>query len=209
MTRHLPTLALLVALAVVSLAWCGERRAHARSDRENVRLRTEHAQAALREAGYRSTLGRVAADLRGALAERDHWRALAEQPDAQPVAHVDATATAMARIETPIHTVADTSETLMGYEGQYSDSTFLLRWRLLFGPPPQFAADLLARVPLEMVAYRLPDGAVAITAASRDERVRVDVEDFVWQPPKQRGPSRLRWLLAGVAIGVVGWEALR
>lgn len=209
MTRHLPTLALLVALAVVSLAWCGERRAHARSDRENIRLRTERARAALREAGYQTTLGRVATDLRGALAERDHWRALAEQPDVQPVAHVDATATAMARIEAPAQPVADTAETLIGYEGQYSDSTFLLRWRLLFGPPPQFAADLLARVPLEMVAYRLPDGAVAITAASRDERVMVDVDDFVWQPPKQRGPSRLRWLLAGVAIGVVGWEALR
>lgn len=208
MTRHLPTLALLAALAL-ALAWCGERRAHTRTDRDNARLRTEHAQAALREAGYRSTLGRVATDLRGALAERDHWRALAEQPDVQPVAHVDATATAMARIEAPAQPIADTAEALIGYEGQYSDSTFLLRWRLLFGPPPQFAADLLARVPLEMVAYRLPDGAVAITAASRDERVMVDVEDFVWQPPKQRGPSRLRWLLAGVAIGVVGWEALR
>lgn len=208
MTRHLPTLALLAALAL-ALAWCGERRAHARTDADNARLRSEAAQAALREAGYQTTLARVAGDLRGALAERDHWRALAETPDVEPVAHVEATATAEARIETPVSTMVD-SGVPIGYRGQYADSTFGLAWALALRPTPRFRADLRARVPLELVGYRLPDGSLGVTAASRDRRVRVQVDDFVWAPPEPPdGPSRLKWLLIGVGTGVLGWEMLR
>jgi len=86
---------------------------------------------------------------------------------------------------------------------------FAVRWQLRLTPERRFLADVRARVPLELVAYRLPDDAIGVTAVSPDPRIRIDVEDFYWQPPKQPGPSRWKWLLAGVAIGAVGWEMVR
>lgn len=223
----------MVALAGLCLVFavrsCAAERAAASVRAENARLRTEAAEARLHALGYRTTLGHVTRSLRSTLAERDHWRALASEPDAEPVAYVAATATVEGRIEGGARAVVDSvgerfdrggnpsqwesgtvsTAPILGFEGEVADRVFALRWRLLLGPPPSFVADVAARVPLELVAYRRPDGSLGVTAASRDSRVRVDVSDFVWVPPKVEGPSRWRWLLAGVAIGVVGWEMVR
>lgn len=185
---------------------------------ENARLRAEATLARLQASGYQTTLAHVTSHLRSTLAERDHWRALAEEPDAEPVAFVVATAEAESRVEGPARIIAEepqpvTEETgvfpFPGFEGVAADDVFAVRWQLRLIPERRFLADVRARVPLELVAYRLPDDAIGVTAVSPDPRIRIEAEDFYWQPPKQPGPSRLRWLLAGVAIGVVGWEMVR
>src|SRR5690606_8777260 len=187
--------------------WAARETAHLRA--ENARLRSEATLARLQASGYQTTLAHVTSHLRRTLAERDHWRALASEPDAEPVALVDAEATAEAHIEGPAVPVVDSASVPVGYAGEYADSTFALRWALLFGPPPRFEADIRARLPIELVGYRLPDGSYGVTAESPDPRIRIEVEDFYWQPSKQPVPSRWKWLLAGVAIGVVGWEMVR
>lgn len=192
---------------------------------ENARLRSEAARARLEAHGYQTTLAHVTANLRRTLAERDHWRALAEEPDVKPVAYVRATAEAASRVEGPVEpmdrfTAPDDSiavgmspigDTIPfpGFEGVAADHVFAVRWQLRLIPERRFLADVRARVPLELVAYRLPDDAIGVTAVSPDPRIRIEVEEFYWQPPKQPGPSRWKWLLAGVAIGMVGWEAIR
>src|SRR5690606_24089673 len=197
--------ALGIVAALAGIRACPPDREAGRPGAGPAGLRTEAAQERIRAVGYQAVLARVADDLRAALEERDHWRALAREADAEPVALVDAEATVEARIETPAAADVDSGR----YEGEYADSVFWLRWGLLLGPPARFSADLRARLPLELVGYRLPDGSYGVTAESPDPRVRIEVEDFYWQPPKQPGPSRWKWLLAGVAIGAVGWEMVR
>src|SRR5690606_15518157 len=152
---------------------CAEGREADRIRAENLRLRTEAARERIRAAGYQTVLARVQDDLRAALEERDHWRALAREADADPVALVDAEAPAEAHIEGPAVPVVDSASVPVGYAGEYADSTFGLRWALLFGPPPQFEADIRARLPIELVGYRLPDGSYGVTAESPDPRVRI------------------------------------
>jgi len=209
-------LAGLISLLTVRACWAARETAHLRA--ENARLRAEATLARLQASGYETTLAHVTTTLRQTLADRDHWRALAEEPDAEPVAYVRATAEAEGRVEGPARIIADepqpvTEETgvvpFPGLEGVAADHVFTLRWQLRLIPERRFLADVRARVPLELVAYRLPDDAVGVTAVSPDPRIRIDVEDFYWQPPKQPGPSRWKWLLAGVAIGAVGWEMVR
>lgn len=185
---------------------------------ENARLRSEAARARLQASGYETTLAHVTTTLRQTLADRDHWRALAEEPDVEPVAYVRATAEAASRVEGSVRIIAEepqpvTEETgivpFPGFEGVATDHVFAVRWQLRLIPERRFLADVRARVPLELVAYRFPDDVIGVTAVSPDPRIRIEVEDFYWQPPKQPGPSRWKWLLAGVAIGMVGWEAIR
>lgn len=206
----------LISLLAVRACWSAREadRLHA----ENARLRAEATLARLQASGYKTTLAHVTTTLRQTLADRDHWRALAEEPDAEPVAYVRATAEAEGRVEGPARIIADEPQPVTeepgvvpfpGFEGVASDHVFALRWQLRLIPERRFLADVRARVPLELVAYRLPDDAIGVTAVSPDPRIRIEVEDFYWQLPKQSASSRLRWLLAGVAIGVVGWEALR
>ncbi len=207
--RRAPVLILAGLCVVLAARSCIAARDAEAVRAENARLRSEATLARLQASGYQTTLAHVTSHLRRTLAERDHWRALASEPDAEPVALVDAEATAEAHIEGPAVPVVDSASVPVGYAGEYADSTFALRWALLFGPPPRFEADIRARLPLELVGYRLPDGSYGVTAESPDPRIRIEVEDFYWQPPKQSGPSRWKWLLAGVAIGVAGWEMVR
>lgn len=185
---------------------------------ENARLRAEATLARLQASGYETTLAHVTTTLRQTLADRDHWRALASEPDAEPVAYVQATAEAASRVEGPARIIADEPQPVTeepgvvpfpGFEGFAADHVFAVRWQLRLIPERRFLADVRARVPLELVAYRLPDDAIGVTAVSPDPRIRIEVEDFYWQPPKQPASSRWKWLLAGVAIGAVGWEAIR
>ncbi|HEX6938676.1 MAG TPA: hypothetical protein VF158_04640, partial [Longimicrobiales bacterium] len=91
-----------VALGIVAVLAgaraCAEGREAGRLRAENLRLRTEAARERIRAAGYQTVLARVQDDLRAALEERDHWRALAREADAEPVALVTAEATAEAHI---------------------------------------------------------------------------------------------------------------
>lgn len=232
------TLAALCAAFLVRSCAASRAADHARA--ENARLRSEAAQARLEAHGYQTTLAHVTGSLRSTLADRDHWRALAEEPDAEPVAYVEATVEATGRVEGEArildghlmdggamgpnsHMHADsvldrpasptgemsTTVDIPGFEGEATDDVFAIRWRLLLEPPPRFEADVRARIPVELVGYRLPDGALGVTAASPDPRVRVAVDDFVWAPVEEPRPSRWRWLLAGAAIGVIGWEMVR
>ncbi|HEX7049109.1 MAG TPA: hypothetical protein VF188_02765 [Longimicrobiales bacterium] len=202
-------LGIVAALAVTRA--CASDREAGRLRTENLRLRTEAAQERIRAAGYQTVLARVQDDLRAALEERDHWRALAREADAEPVALVTAEATAEAHIEGPAAPVADsTARVPVGYAGEYADSTFGLRWALLFGPPPQFEADLRARLPLELVGYRLPDGSYGVTAESPDPRVQVQVRDFVVAPPEpERRGIPWAWIAGAAVAAVVGWEMIR
>ena len=208
-------LAGLISLLAARACWAARETAHLRA--ENARLRAEATLARLQASGYQTTLAHVTTTLRQTLADRDHWRALAEEPDAEPVAYVRATVEAEGRVEGEARIVDGAGETAEGsgvihypgFEGIAQDDVFAVRWQLRLVPERRFVADVRARVPLELVAYRLPDEAVGVTAVSPDPRIRIEVEDFYWQPPKQPGPSRWKWLLAGVAIGAVGWEAIR
>jgi len=209
----------LAGLCVVLIARsCAVARGAEAVRAENARLRSEAARARLQASGYETTLAHVTTTLRQTLADRDHWRALVSEPDAEPVAFVVATAEAESRVEGEARIVEGAGETaegsgvihFPGFEGIAQDDVFAVRWRLLLFPsPPRFEADVRARIPVELVAYRLPDDAIGVTAVSPDPRIRIEVEEFYWQPPKQPGPSRWKWLLAGVAIGMVGWEAIR
>lgn len=208
-------LAGLISLLAVRACWAVRDTAHLRA--ENARLRSEAARARLEANGYQTTLAHVTTHLRQTLAERDHWRALASEPDAEPVAYVRATAEAEGRVEGEARIVEGAEETaegsgvihFPGFEGIAQDDVFAVRWQLRLIPERRFLADVRARVPLELVAYRLPDDAIGVTAVSPDPRIHIEVEDFYWQMPKQSAPSRWKWLLAGVAIGAVGWEAIR
>lgn len=215
----------LAALCAAFLARsCADSRAADHAHAENARLRSEAAQARLEAHGYQTTLAHVTGSLRQTLGERDHWRALAEEPDAEPVAYVAATVEAERRVESEARIVADGMSTTVdtdpaspigdtpsfpGFEGEASDDVFAVRWRLTLDPPPRFSAAISARIPVELVGYRLPDGALGVTAASPDPRVRIVVDDFVWAPIEKPRPSRWRWLLAGATVGVIGWEMVR
>lgn len=189
---------------------CAEGREADRLRAEAARLRTEAAQERIRAAGYQTVLARVQDDLRAALEERDHWRALAREADAEPVALVTAEATAEAHIEAPAEPVVDSVPAPSGYAGEYADAVFRLRWSLLFGPPPRFEADLRARLPLELVGYRLPDGSYGVTAESPDPRVQVQVRDFVLAPPEpERRGIPWTWIAGAAVAAVVGWEIVR
>ena len=197
-------LGIVAALAVIRA--CASDREAGRLRAEAARLRAEAAQERLRAAGYQAVLARVQDDLRAALEERDHWRALAREADAEPVALVTAEAIAEARIETPAAADVDSGR----YEGEYADSVFWLRWGLLLGPPPRFSADLRARLPLELVGYRLPDGSYGVTAESPDPRVRIEVKDFVVTPPEpERRGIPWKWMAGAAVAAVVGWELIR
>lgn len=208
-----------VTLAALSAALlvrsCADSRAADHAHAENARLRSEAAQARLEAHGYQATLAHVTGSLRSTLADRDHWRALAEEPDAEPVAYVGATVEATGRVEGEARIIADEmplvddAPAFPSFEGVATDGVFALRWRLLLEPPPRFEADVRARIPVELVGYRLPDGALGVTAASSDPRVHVAVDDFVWAPVEEPRSSRWRWLLAGAAVGVIGWEMVR
>ena len=201
-------LGIIAALAVVRA--CASDREAGRLRAEAARLRAEAAQERIRAAGYQTVLARVEDDLRRALAERDHWRALAREADAEPVALVDTEATAEAHIEGPAVPVVDSASVPAGYAGEYADSTFGLRWALLFGPPPRFEADIRARLPIELVGYRLPDGSYGVTAVSPDPRVRIEVRDIVVSPqePERRGIP-WKWMADAAVAAVVGWEMIR
>src|SRR5690606_16215131 len=105
---------------------------------ENARLRSEATLARIQASGYQTTLAHVTSHLRRTLAERDHWRALAEEPDAEPVAYVRATAEAESRVEGEARIVEDAGETaegsgvihFPGFEGIAQDDVFAVRWRL-------------------------------------------------------------------------------
>src|SRR5690606_23745831 len=73
---------------------------------ENARLRAEATLARLQASGYQTTLAHITTHLRQTLAERDHWRALASEPDAEPVAYVRATAEAEVRVDGPVRIIA-------------------------------------------------------------------------------------------------------
>src|SRR5690606_10311604 len=110
---------------------------------ENARLRSEAARARLQASGYETTLAHVTTTLRQTLADRDHWRALAEEPDVAPVAYVRATAEAASRVEGPVEpmdrfTAPDDSiavgmspigDTIPfpGFEGVAADHVFAVR----------------------------------------------------------------------------------
>ena len=210
MIRTSLSVALGIVAALAAARACASDREAGRLRAEAARLRAEAAQERIRAAGYQAVLARVADDLRAALEERDHWRALAREADAEPVALVDAEATAEAHIETPARPIADSARVPVGYAGEYADSTFGLRWALLFGPPPRFEADIRARLPLELVGYRLPDGSYGVTAESPDPRVTVEVRDFVLAPPEpERRGIPWKWITGAAVAAVVGWELIR
>src|SRR5690606_40000059 len=99
---------------------------------------------------------------------------------------------------------------LVGYACYFDDSTIGLRLSLLFVPPPRFEADIRARLPLELVGYRLPDGSYGVTAESPDPRVQVQVRDFVVAPPEpERRGIPWKWMAGAAVAAVVGWELIR
>jgi len=206
MIRTSLSVALGIVAVLAAARACASDREAGRLRAEAARLRAEAAQERLRAAGYQAVLARVADDLRAALEERDRWRALARESDARPAALVTAEATAEARIETPAAADVDSGR----YEGEYADSVFWLRWGLLLGPPARFSADVRARLPVELVAYELPDGRYGITAASPDPRATVEVRDFVLAPPeRERRGIPWKWIAGAAVAAVVGWEMIR
>lgn len=204
MTRSLPRLAwILCAALCVTVLYAAHSWRIGRAEAEALRARSEAAQARLEAAGYETTLATISGNLRDVLAERDHWQALAEEYEARPVTIVEATAEVETRVETDTIEVTPT-----GFAGRAGDDVFDVEWAL-WTEPPRFMADVRATVPLELVHYELPDGTLGVTAASRDSRVRVRVDDVLWSPPTLPDPpSRLRWALVGFALGV-GLESLR
>jgi len=121
------SVALGIVAALAAVRACASDRDAGRLRAEAARLRAEAAHERIRAAGYQTVLARVEDDLRRALAERDHWRALAREADAEPVALVTAEANAEARIEAPAQPIADSARAPIGYAGEYADSTFGLR----------------------------------------------------------------------------------
>lgn len=207
--RHALTLVVALIALVLGARFLSARNDANRAHAKLAEARSALALAELHKRSYRTTQAHITRELRKALLQRDNWKALAEVPDAEPVAHVAARVEAKAHIETPVEAVPDSTKRIAAYRGTYADSTFGLAWMLRLDPL-RFAADLRAIPPIELVGFALPDGTLHVTAESRDPRVRIDVESFVYQPPvPEPGPSRLKWALIGVAAGVLGWELVR
>lgn len=62
----------------------------------------------------------------------------------------------------------------------------------------------------ELIGAVMPDGRLMVAARGSDPRVEWTVPALYWTPPKPPpGPSRVRWLIGGIAVGVIGWELVR
>jgi len=197
--------AVVLALLVSLLSWGA--RGHRNADRADARadsLATEFAAAQLREAGYQVTLAGVTRDLTRLL--EDSVATVLEAARSRPIVRTVVEATAGGSSAAELDSVASGPDS----------TVYLVEDGPLSGVITTWADSALARlewqveISAELVHSVAADGRLVSIARSPDPRVVLKVPALAWSPPPPPpGPSRLRWLVAGLAIGVVGWELVR
>lgn len=191
-------------ILAIWLGWSLHSRAVERAERAaDLRLATEIAANAVREAGWEVTLAGVTRDLTQRM--DDTLAAILATHAAEPVAvatvevHVTDTVTVYAEDQTPGAI----------WRAQVRDG---LLWADLTVDEGQRSVEVAYRVEArcELIGAIMPDSRLMVAARAVDERAGCDVPALYWAPPKPPpGPSRTRWMIAGIAIGVVGWELVR
>lgn len=200
-----------LALACLLLAALShrERRERRAADARADSLATEHAAAQIREAGWQVALVGTTRDLAGQVAARDSQAAVLEAAlqaaRAQVIALSEVQATATGTTEAEIDSASSGPDSTV-----YRISDPVLSGSVTVWPDSVLArVDWTVRVGLELVQAVGADGRLLSAVRSDDPRVVPELRSVAWEPPRIERPSRLRWLVAGLAIGVVGWELVR
>lgn len=201
---------LLAACLLLALSTHRERRERRAADARADSLATEHAAAQIREAGWRVALTTTTRDLAAQIAARDSQAAALERALQAARAQVIAATSIEARAE-------GTSEAVIDSASSGPDSTvYRIADPVLSGSVTTWRDSAIARldwtatIGLELVQAVGADGRLLSMVRADDERVTPWLRSVEWEPPPAPpGPSRLRWLLAGIALGVIGWEIVR
>lgn len=200
---------LLAACLLLALSTHRERRERRAADARADSLATEHAAAQIREAGWQVALVTTTRDLAAQLAARDSQAAALERAlqaaRAQVIALSEVQATATGTTEAEIDSASSGPDSTV-----YRISDPVLSGSVTVWPDSVLArVDWTVRVGLELVQAVGADGRLLSAVRSDDPRVVPELRSVAWEPPRIERPSRLRWLVAGLAIGVVGWELVR
>lgn len=202
----LPGIIVIVLLAGL-LSW--GNRGHRDADRQRTRadsLATEIAAAEVRELGYQTALA-------SATTERDLKRHLSDslaavltsygaRPTTVATVRVSAAGSAVA----PAHTVDDAASV---WAARIVDGPLTLD-AVVDHPARRLGVRWELLIEGALVHSVAADGRLLVAARSTDPRVVLEVPELAWSPPPPPpGPSRLRWLLAGIGVGVIGWELVR
>lgn len=197
--------AVVLALLVSLLSWGA--RGHRNADRQRTRadsLATEAAAAQLREAGYQVTLAGVTRDLTRLL--EDSLAAVLTSHRARPTTVATVRVSASGSAVAPSPTVVDTASV---WEARIEDGPLTLD-AVVDHPARRLGVRWEMSIEGTMVHSVAADGRLLVAARPTDPRVVLEVPELAWSPPPPPpGPSRLRWLLGGIVVGVIGWEIVR
>lgn len=196
-----------VAIAVAIWALVSGSMDRRRADRADARadsLATEAAAGALRELGWETTLAGVTRDLVQLL--EDSVATVLEAARSRPIVRTVVEATAGGSSAAELDSVASGPDS----------SVYRIRDDVLSGTVTAWRDSAVARldwtaaVEVELVHSVAADGRLLLAARPSDPRVSLAVPELAWSPPPPPpGPSRLRWLLGGIVVGVIGWEIVR
>jgi len=205
--RGMAGVALIATLLLLGWTYREYRTERRRADRADARadsLATEIAASQLRELGWETTLAGVTRDLTRLL--EDSVATVLEAARSRPIVRTVFEATAGGSSAAELDSVASGPDS----------TVYLVEDGPLSGVITTWADSALARlewqveISAELVHSVAADGRLVSIVRSPDPRIRIEVPELAWSPPPPPpGPSRLRWLVAGLAIGVVGWELVR
>lgn len=195
----------LVWGAVILWGWSGHRQA-ARANTRADSLATELAAGELRELGYQTALARATTERELLRQLSDSLAAVLTSYGARPTTVATVRVSASGSAVAPSSTVGDTA---LVWEARIKDGPLTLD-AVVDHPARRLGVQWGLLAEGTLVHSVAADGRLLVAARSTDPRVVLDVPELAWSPPPPPpGPSRLKWLLAGVVAGVIGWEVVR
>jgi hypothetical protein len=193
---------LIIGLLAISLDSCITRRDRDRIDEHRTELLTERLAAETRMLGYITELA-------------DAEQRILIQDEALREALAAAEARPITRTVTRTEVTADT--TILGQPlAEQPDAWFgKIERSALYAeigciPPNLIDVTFACFSEIELLHSVTADGRLIVTGRNLTPGANLTIPVLEWSPPPPpRGPSRLRWLLGGIAIGVIGWELAR
>lgn len=203
--------AVVLALLVSLLSWGA--RGHRNADRQRTRadsLATEILLERARADGWEAVAADTAVQLLELLAASDSQAAsLARELEAaraRPVSRTVVVASSEGETTADLDPEASSPDSTIYRVDDGPLSGVITVW----ADSAAARLDWEIEISAELIHAEGPDRRGMVFARSTDPRVSLAVPELAWSPPPPPpGPSRLRWLVAGLAIGVVGWELVR